>query len=182
MRGDIGAILTTARRKGITADAKWGLDVAGTAPPRVLAELLRAAFNDRSQVLRDSAYRQIAKLNNIPSDLAFSIRATLTRMTLTGRLRKERTATYAHLSRLTNPSNFLATLRLLLWLPTLDLAVHILLLLIMFLYSFVLWFQTPNDYFSAVVLLLAIVFVPITYLSFYSNVNLVPRLVRLFDR
>src|SRR4029079_9100405 len=85
MRSNIGEILTVANLKGISADTKWALDVAGSAPNEVLTTLLSHAFNNPSQVLRYSAYRQIAKLNDIPSDLGFSIRETLSRMVVTGR-------------------------------------------------------------------------------------------------
>jgi len=124
MRTRIGEILTTATKEGIGADAKWALDVSASAAPIVFTELLRRAFSNRSQVVRDSAYRQVAKLNEIPADLALDIRITLCLMMLAGRLRKERRATHAHLSRLKDSSNFLATLRLLIWLPFLDSVFH----------------------------------------------------------
>src|SRR6185503_21146440 len=98
-------------------DKKWALDVSGIAPASVLTDLLRKAFSSSSQVLKDTAYRQVAKLGEIPLDIAYSIRSTLSRMALTRRLQRERTATHAHLSRLNNPGEYLAALRLLIWLP-----------------------------------------------------------------
>ena len=126
-KSNIAIVLTTASEKGTTADQKWGLDVSGLAPASVLTDLLRQAFSNRSQVLRDSAYKQVARLNQLPNDLANSIRSTLCRMTLTRRLRKERTATHAHLARLNNSESYISVLRLLIWLPVIDLILHALL-------------------------------------------------------
>jgi hypothetical protein len=174
LRKDVGDVLTIATNVGISADAKWALDVAGSAPASVLTDLLRQAFSNRSQVLRDSAYRQVAKLNDIPSDLTHSIRATLIRMTLTGRLRRERSAIHAHLSRLNDSSNLLRALRLLLWLPAIDLGLNALVLSILVLNFFVnLWFQGSHSQARILGFCLNFVLVVLAYSSLYWNASLV---------
>jgi len=48
-------------------DAKWALEVAGTAPDETFLDLLRQAFNEPSVWLRDVAYKQAGRLATIPS-------------------------------------------------------------------------------------------------------------------
>jgi hypothetical protein len=124
IRANVSTIVTRASTAGTTVDKKWALDVSGIAQASVLIELLRQAFRNPSQVFKDSAYRQVAKLSEIPPDITYRIRSTLGRMALSARLRREKTATHAHLSRLDKAGDYLAALRLLIWLPVIDFSLH----------------------------------------------------------
>ena len=171
LRSNVGNIVTMASKWGITADKKWALDVSGVVPPSVLTNILRRAFGDHSQVLKDSAYRQAARLIEIPPDIAYSIRSTLCLMTLSGRLRKERTATHAHLSRLHKPGIYLRALRLLIWLPLIDLGLFVALYFAA-LFSFVSHLSFPvseNDFLTSLTVLFIIVGIPLSYFMFYWN-------------
>ena len=106
-------ILLTASSGGSLADQKWSLEVAGITPQPVLLWLLRRAFASKSQWLKEVAYRQTARLGEIPEDIAAAIRKSLKYLFLENRLNKEYHATLAHLSRLDQPSQFINSLRLL---------------------------------------------------------------------
>lgn len=113
-------ILLTASSRGSLADQKWSLEVAGITPQPVLLWLLRRAFASKSQWLKEVAYRQTARLGEIPEDIAAAIRKSLKYLFSERRLNKEYYATLAHLSRLDQPSRFINSLRLLKWVPIVD--------------------------------------------------------------
>jgi hypothetical protein len=113
-------ILQTASSRGSLADQKWSLEVAGITPQPVLLWLLRRAFASESQWLKEVAYRQTARLGEIPEDIAAAIRKSLKYLFSERRLNKEYYATLAHLSRLDQPSQFINSLRLLKWVPIVD--------------------------------------------------------------
>ena len=118
-------ILLTASRNGSLADQKSSLGVAGITPQPVLLWLLRRAFASDSQWLKEVAFRQVARLGKIPDDLAAAIRKSLTRLFHQKRLSKEYLATHAHLSRLDDSSRFIDSLRLLRWIPTIDIGLFV---------------------------------------------------------
>jgi len=169
LRTNIGEVLTIASDLGTTADQKWALDVSATAPTEVFTELLRRAFRNRSQLIKDSAYRQIARLAEIPPDLAYRIRATLCLMALTGRLRKEKTATYAHLLRLNRPADFLGALRLLLWFPIIDFVFHGIVLIALLASTSRQSSLRQVDPFLRVTTLVSVVAIVLSYFSLYWN-------------
>jgi hypothetical protein len=113
-------ILLTASSKGSLADQKWSLEVAGITSQPVLLWLLRRAFASESQWLKEVAFRQTARLGEIPKDIAAAIRKSLKYLFSEGRLNKEYSATLAHLSRLDQPSRFINSLRLLKAVPIVD--------------------------------------------------------------
>lgn len=118
-------ILLTASRNGTLADQKSSLEVAGITSQPVLLWLLRRAFASDSQWLKEVAFRQVARLGKIPDDLAAAIRKSLTRLFRQKRLSKEYLATHAHLSRLDDSSRFIDSLRLLRWIPTIDIGLFV---------------------------------------------------------
>jgi hypothetical protein len=118
-------ILLTASRNGTLADQKWSLEVAGITPQPVLLWLLRRAFASDSQWLKEVSFRQVARLGKIPDDLAAAIRKSVTRLFHQKRLNKEYLATHAHLSRLDDSSRFIDSLRLLSWIPTIDISLFV---------------------------------------------------------
>jgi hypothetical protein len=170
MRANVGTILTIASAAGTTVDKKWALDVSGIAQVSVLTELLRQAFRNPSQVVKDSAYRQVAKLSDIPADITYSIRSTLSRMALIGRLRKEKTATHAHLSRLDRARDYLAALRLLIWLPIIDFTLHIFLSLAILVQalSFLSFPLTETHGVVRLAIFIAIIVVPLSWFVLYK--------------
>jgi hypothetical protein len=113
-------ILLTASSRGSLADQKWSLEVAGITPQPVLLWLLRRAFASESQWLKEVAFRQTARLGEIPEDIAAAIRKSLKYLFSERRLNKEYYATLAHLSRLDQPSRFINSLRLLKLVPIVD--------------------------------------------------------------
>ncbi|GBE91484.1 NADH dehydrogenase subunit 3 [Nostoc cycadae WK-1] len=117
--------LLTASSKGTLADQKWSLEVAGITPQPVLLWLLRHGFASESQWLREVAYRQTARLSQIPDDIGASIREALVSLFARNRLHKEFFATHAHLSRLDQSSQYINTLRLLQWISRIDIILHI---------------------------------------------------------
>jgi hypothetical protein len=94
---DIGAILIAASETGNTLDKIWAAEIAGSAPKGVLLKLLREAFDNRSQWLRGVAFRQAARLVEIPADVATSSRMNLIRSPAHGRLLRQRIETQAQL-------------------------------------------------------------------------------------
>jgi hypothetical protein len=77
LRDYAGRLILSAHVTGTLFDQKLGLEIAGTTPPAVLLWLLRRAFASRSQWLREVAYRQVARLGEIPTDIARGIRLAL---------------------------------------------------------------------------------------------------------
>jgi hypothetical protein len=124
-----GQLLFSADVTGTLSDRKWGLEVAGIAPPVILTWLIRRAFANRSQWLREIAYRQVARLGDIPADIARGIRLALLDLTANGRLHREYHATQAHLMRLDQATHFLSVARLLSWISPLDLMLHLIVFL-----------------------------------------------------
>ena len=86
----------------------------------MLLWLLRRAFASKSQWIKEVAYRQTARLGEIPEDIAAAIRKSLKYLFSEKRLNKEYYATLAHLSRLDQPSQFINSLRLLKLIPIVD--------------------------------------------------------------
>ena len=125
LRLNADRLLMAASTYGALLDKKWALEVAGVGSTAVLLHLIQSAFASTSEWLKGVAYRQTARLTAVPPDIARGIRITLISLFASGRLRRERHATTAHLKRLDQPSAFLSILRLLLWLPWLDIGLNI---------------------------------------------------------
>src|SRR5271165_481539 len=112
-RAQVANILEIVFMQGQRLDRKWALEVAGAAPIDCLSALIRSGFAGASQMVKDVAYRQTARLPQIPTDIAASIRETLVHMAMTGVLHRERYVTRAQLARLTMGRTFLQTFYLL---------------------------------------------------------------------
>ena len=112
-------------------DKKWALEVSGTAPEFAVQILLRDAYSGESQWIKEVAFRQVAHLSDLPSDVAQGILTTIVNLKLDNRLKRESDALKAQLSRLSEPRIFISAMRLLLWLPRLDLGFHFVLYLIL---------------------------------------------------
>ncbi|HEX6153628.1 MAG TPA: hypothetical protein VFZ19_08915, partial [Solirubrobacterales bacterium] len=120
LRRRVASVLREADEKGTRTDRKWALEVAGTAPASDMAELLLKAFRGRSDWLREVAYRQVARLNEIPTELSTEIRRALIEKTARGELRRDWPATKAQLMRLRPASPFVRAAQLLRVVPTVD--------------------------------------------------------------
>jgi hypothetical protein len=116
-----GEVVERASTLGGILDRKWALEVAAAAPSTVLLSLLRAAFPSTSQWLRDTAYRQTARLVSLPVDIARWIRCSLIDLALSGRLHRQRIETEVHLSRLDCGKGLLSVARLMVCVPAIDL-------------------------------------------------------------
>ena len=110
---DAGEILLAANKLGNTLDRIWATEIAGVASENVLLQLLRGSFESYSRWLHEVAFRQAARLVEIPSDVAKSIRIALIRQAAEGRLLRERTETCAQLARLREPGQFFSAVKLL---------------------------------------------------------------------
>lgn len=124
IRSYCAVLLTAASTTGTIVDRRWALEVAGSLPQSILLALVRDGIGSRSQVLRDTAYRQAARLSTITQDVGRSIRQALLKLAGERNLNRTRYATAAHLSRLDRSEEFLSVLRLLLWVPRIDLVMH----------------------------------------------------------
>lgn len=120
IRLQAGRLILSASIAGTLPDKKCALEVAGIVPQPILVWLLRDAFATQSQWLKEVAYRQTARLSQLPEDITNSIRQALINMLVGGRLQREYHTTHAHLSRLDNATHFLSILRLLLQVRWLD--------------------------------------------------------------
>jgi Cdc6-like AAA superfamily ATPase len=126
IRENAGRLVAMASCTGILPDRKWALDVAGSVKPSMLLWLLRDGFSTSSQWLRDVAYRQVARLEEPPKDIAGCVRSTLVEMTAEGRISRDWSATRAHLSRLHKNLTLLPVARLLRSVRPIDLLLHFL--------------------------------------------------------
>lgn len=124
IRGQIGGLVSYALHNGMLLDKKWALEVAGAARSRELSEFIRRSFSGDSQMLKDVAYWQVGRLREIPQDIVLSIYKTLVRMAAMGQLRQQRQAIHAHISRLSQPQQYLRALRLLEWVPSVNFALN----------------------------------------------------------
>ncbi len=124
-------IIVSVNETGTLSDRKCGLEVAGIMSRPVLTWLLRNAFTSGSQWLKEVAYRQAARLPEIPADIARWIRQSLMGLLADGRLKRERLAVKAHLSRLDKPDKFLSAMNLLQRLPNIEAILHVLIFLLM---------------------------------------------------
>lgn len=131
----LGEILLAASTSGVLMDRKWALEVAGGVHERVLATLLRDAFKSPSHTMVDVAYRQVARLSSVPDDIAASIRRAMVMLFATRRLKRERDATRAHVSRLNPAKEFLRALSLLEAAPRIDTIIHLAVLALLYAYE-----------------------------------------------
>lgn len=124
IRMNAGRLLLAISETGTLLDKKWGLEVAGIVPRPVLLWLLRQAFASRSQLLKEVAYRQVARLGQVPEDVAKFIHRALLRLFAEGKLSRERHTIYAHLSRIDRSAHCIYVMRILQVITFVDLVLH----------------------------------------------------------
>ncbi len=108
VRDAVGKLVFTATMTGILVDRKVALEVGGVAPQILIEWMLRLAFLDKSQWLKDFAYSQVAKLTTIPPDIERSIRTALIRLLNKNNPRREFRTARVHIVRLDKASQFLS--------------------------------------------------------------------------
>jgi hypothetical protein len=130
IRVSLAKLVLTAFEMGRLPDKKLALEISGTVPEIILVYLLKNAFSSESQWLREVAYRQTSRLSTISPEIAQGIRNAIVDLAGAGRLQREKSATKAHLERLNRSTNFLSSMRLLIWLPILDTSFYIVLYIV----------------------------------------------------
>jgi hypothetical protein len=100
LREKIGEWVRIVWNSGNLVDAREALEVAGLVPAAELEGLLIFAFDSRSEVLAEEAYRQAAWLRRLPEPVADGIRAMLVDLERSGELSRLWRRTRVHVSRL----------------------------------------------------------------------------------
>lgn len=118
-------LLSHAFAAGQIHDQRWALEVAAVADRATFTGMVRAAFRASSRWLREAAYQQVGRLDDVPPDIAEAIRRGLIRMSADGSLRRDTLTVRAQLQRLPDPARWLAALRLLRVSRWIDLALHL---------------------------------------------------------
>ena len=104
-----GCLLTSAMDRGQLHDRRWAVESCMAAEAGTARDVLRAAFKSGSAWLREAAYAQAGRLDEVPDDLRQEMRTVLAGLAAGGRLRQQRLAIDAQLQRLPNsgPERFL---------------------------------------------------------------------------
>lgn len=144
MRINAAVILDIAQAHGIFPDKKWSLEVAGIALQDSLLSALRSAITNKSNLINSVAYKQISRLEDVPKDIANWVRKSLLEKAATLRLYQERYTTQAFLSRLPKNSELLNSFRTLLFLPTFDIIMHLVILTLIYI-NWNDWPFQPSD-------------------------------------
>lgn len=108
VRDAAGKLVFTATMRGLLVDRKIALEVGGIAPQILLEWMLRLGFLDKSQWLKDVAYDQVAKLTEIPPDIARCICEALVKLLTKENPRRELLTARVHVARLDKSSHFLS--------------------------------------------------------------------------
>jgi hypothetical protein len=120
LRTQAGALLETARTKGDLLDSKWALEVAGIVQHARLESMIRDGLASDSQWIRDTAYRQAARMPRLSEDIARAMRVALIRLAGRGILLRDRVTIRAFLSRFDPQHKLLQVELFLSWLPLCD--------------------------------------------------------------
>lgn len=120
-----GQLINLAYNNGFLPDRKWALEVLGASDQDVGLSLLRDSIQNESQLLKDIAYRQTARIGKLPEDIRQWVRQGLIKLDRRGVLRKQRLTSIAFLSRLDQAQQFISVLNLLLWFRPINAALHI---------------------------------------------------------
>jgi hypothetical protein len=115
-----GGLLTRAYAAGQLHDKRWAVEVCLAASASTACEILRDAFDSGSGWLREAAYAQAGRLNELPDDLRQQMRGVLAGLAAGGQLRQQRLAVDAQLQRLPDPRPERLLERLFLVTPAID--------------------------------------------------------------
>ncbi|BBH69200.1 hypothetical protein ACTI_58850 [Actinoplanes sp. OR16] len=125
LRGAISSLVADAWADGLRHDRKWAVEATPLARDETAGEVLRKSLETSSDLLRQTAYLQLARRPQLSASLAGVFGQMLASTALTGRLVWDRQTIRAQLSRLTDPAPALAAARLLRWAPLVDTAIVI---------------------------------------------------------
>jgi NACHT domain len=123
-------ILLYATEHGQIFDRKWALDVVGACSSTTRRDLIADGFGSSSEWLRETSFRQLARLRVIPDALARDIRLLLLSLLARGKLRRDRGTMRAQLMNLADAGQLRRCLALLAALPVIDAIGHILIIVI----------------------------------------------------
>lgn len=112
LRDLAGRLLSRAARQGRREDRLWAIDVVLTAPPAVTTEVLVSAFESKSPLLRNAAFRHAGLLSELTSGVRSGIRTTLLAMWATGELLSTAPAVRGQIWRLPDAADLRAAYRL----------------------------------------------------------------------
>jgi hypothetical protein len=143
IREKVGMIVSYVNTYGSLSDRKWMLEVAGLASQDILLECIRPAINSASKLLPEIAYRQVARLDEIPDDVNLWIIKSFLRRLGKNRLNKELNSIEAYLSRLNHSEIYRRKLRDIRWFSHLDF-IGVSLVSVISLIS-LLYFSMPNS-------------------------------------
>ena len=106
-----GSIVTIATIAGSLPHRIWALEVAGISPTSDLLEIIRPAIADKSHFLSDVAYRQAARLDEIPDDIRTWIKGSILKKLINLGIFRGSNIVYAQVSRLANARDHIAVVR-----------------------------------------------------------------------
>jgi len=137
LRNTASRLVKTATECGLLTDQQRVLNVAGIVPYSDLLSLVRDAYKSDSIWLRDTAYQQVVRLDEIPLDIEKAINQSIFEIYSRGQLRKNKVTTKTHLDRLGANSLPLKSFKLLLAVQPLQTLISIsTFLIILFAYFF----------------------------------------------
>ncbi|RSM90660.1 hypothetical protein DMH04_04140 [Kibdelosporangium aridum] len=116
----VDTLLKTAWETGSRRHRKWALEVCCAATPDVALELIREAFENDSEWLREEAYTQARRVRLVSADIEREIRQTLLDFSISGEVRRSHASIHAQLRRIANPGVLVQSLNLLRVLPYVD--------------------------------------------------------------
>ena len=111
LRNIAGTIVSLATLLGSLPHRVWALEVSGILGPSELLKVIRPAITNQSHFLSDIAFRQAAKLDEIPADIKAWIKRSILRNLLSRGIFEGNNAIYAQISRFATSREYIAVLR-----------------------------------------------------------------------
>jgi hypothetical protein len=116
----IDKILYYFTNNGDIIDRKTCLEISGVASSDLLFALVKRAFESKSGPARDVAFRQLAKIGDIPEEMQRLIIVFIRSLSAEGKLFQNRQDMTAQLSRFENSKYYLDYHRFMVWTPIVD--------------------------------------------------------------
>jgi hypothetical protein len=106
-------IVASAYASGTLLDQKWTVESASPIRASELERLLQLAISSRFDILRDVAYRQAARLIQLPEEMVAFVRTLIMRASVASQSHSARAAMQTHLRRLPDAQSFVNLSKLL---------------------------------------------------------------------
>ena len=119
-RSAAGQLLDSAWQLGRRHDRKWAVESITVASTTVAMRVLEESFASDSKLLRQSAYFQAGRINQLPPIVERNLRKALVGQSCSGQLRSDRLIVRAQLKRLAEPAGYLQGINFLLIAPIID--------------------------------------------------------------